>query len=134
LTELGCTRPFDGKDFVLVVDWLLWHSTSLTYQDRGTHSHAPCLELIFLPAEEYTQEAAELKEKTFAESELKRIDENTDCTYYSVSFSTYCMLADNSEEFKKQVATLARLLQLPESDNVEEVLQVCFFSRVVAFS
>lgn len=49
----------------------------------------------------------------------------------SVLCSTYCMLADNSEEFKKQVASLARLLQLPESDNVEEVLQVCFFSRLL---
>lgn len=80
LTEQGCTRPFDGKDYVLVIDWLLYRATSLTYQDRGNALTVPRPSYIVFVAEEYTQAAEEFKAQIEAEREMQRIDENTDCT------------------------------------------------------
>jgi len=93
LTEQGCTRSFDGKDYRSVVDWLLCRAVSFAYQDR---------------AEEYTEIAEEFKEKVRIERKMRELDESTNY---------------NSEEFKAAIVSFAQLLQLPESDNVEDMLR-----------
>jgi RLL motif-containing protein 1 len=87
LTELGCTRTYNDKDLTPVIDWLTARAISYQYQDN---------------ADEYNRKAEEYQKKHKLDQVLEELNKNTDY---------------NSEEFRQAVLSLARVLELPESED-----------------